>query len=189
MTTELCVLYSVLDEVELLELFRHGDEHAFEEIVLRNHEKVVNLCYRILGDQKDAEEAAQDVLMKVYRSVKTLKSTSAFSAWLYRIVLNTCNSKLRTLKYKLRKNFLLLDELFNIKQLSVLPSFKNDNELLIQEAINYLSKKKKVIVILYYIEGLSYNEIVDITKYKLGTIKSTLSRARQELADIIERIK
>ena len=185
MITEFCILYNDLDEIELLELFKNGDEHAFEEIVSRNHEKIVNLCYRILGDQKDAEEVAQDVLMKVYKSVHNLKSKASFSSWLYKIIVNSCNSKLRTVKYKFRNSFLLMDD----NHLNVFPTYKNDNELLIQEALTHLSKKKRIIVVLYYIEGLSYNEITSVTNYKLGTVKSTLARARQELADIIERIK
>ncbi len=73
-----------------LERFREGDASAFEEIVRAHQDRIYNLCRYMLGNARDAEDAAQDAFIKAFRNLKDFEPAPSFSAWLYRIAVNTC---------------------------------------------------------------------------------------------------
>ena len=180
--------YSNLDDKTLIDLCWVEDNKAFNEIVKRYHVKIINICYRFMGTHEEAEDVAQEILIKVFNNIKKLKDSSAFFPWLYTIIINTCKSKLRSPKYKFLRFMHSFDESYSDEIISRDSghSAQKRMEAIIQDAINSLSINKKVVVVLYYIEGLSCDEIASITNAKLGTIHSRLGRAREELAEILK---
>lgn len=183
--------YCELKDADLISLYRSGDIDSFNGLVLRHYKKVINICYRYMGNQKDAEDVAQEIFVKIFKNIGKLKTGDAFSVWLYRITINTCKSNVRSVRNIFRRGMQPINDLHDYI------FYNNDhdhchtrmNNGLIQEAINRLPFKKKTMIILYYIEELSYNEIAEITKSKLGTIKSTLARSREELERILKEIR
>lgn len=187
----------IIDQVdrEWIKAFQSNDIGAFDKLVLKYKYRVFNLCYRFLGDYEEANDSAQETFVKVYRFLKNFKFKSTFSTWLYRITVNTCKNKLSSLKYRYRKNTVPIDSPKNTEMgscsieigdesLSPPNQFeRKEKEILIQKAIDSLPKEQKTVVILRDIEGLLYEEIVRITGYKLGTVKSKLARARQQLRE------
>jgi RNA polymerase sigma-70 factor (ECF subfamily) len=185
------------ESIQLVKAFLKEDKNAFDNLILLRKKMVFNLCYRFLGNYEDADDCAQDVFLKVYRSLKKFRFESNFSTWLYRITVNTCKNKLNSLDYRIRFKKMRLN---NNKPREDAPqtvdvgdeTYSPDSSLkrkeiskLVQEAVNTLPTPQKMVVILRDIEGRSYEEIVDITGFKLGTVKSKLSRARQELREIL----
>lgn len=187
------------NDSELVYAFKKGDHSSFEKIVLKYQDRVYNLCYRFLGDKHEAEDSAQEIFIKVYKALKGFKLKSSFYTWLYRIVINTCKNRVKSLEYRRSKSRVSIDDdqekrdygIPGIIDKTNLPDKKLEQKekiKRIQEAINSLPPDQKTMVILRDIEGLSYDEIADITKNRLGTVKSKLSRARLGLRNRLEGI-
>lgn len=183
------------DDAELVSAFKGGDKSAFDKLILMHKDKVFNMCYRLLGNYEEANDSAQETFVKVYRSLKNFRLESAFSTWLYRIAVNTCKNKLVSSKYRHNKMMVRLDNpieteegthTIEIGNNSLSPANeleRKEKGIRIQRAIDSLPEAQKTLVVLRDIEGLSYEEIAKITSYNLGTVKSKLARARQQLRE------
>ena len=181
-------------DAELVKAFQAGKKAAFDELVLSHKDKVFNLCYWFVGDYQDANDLAQDVFFKAFKALKNFRFESAFSTWIYRIAVNTCKNRLKSFQYRLKKKFVHLNNTaaaknnpgVEIADESSSPEIelgRKEKSRLIQSAINSLSAEKKAVVVLRDIEGLSYEEISSVTGFNLGTVKSKLARARQDLRE------
>ena len=188
-------LHSTLDDVALIRAFQAGDKGIFNELVYRHRDNLFNLCYRLLGDYHEANDSAQEVFIKVYRSLKKFRFQSSFSTWLYRIAVNTCKNRLKSLDYRFKKRMKRLDDqgatngnnpsmdIIDESQSPMVEFEKKELSLLVQKAVESLSGTKRTMVVLRDIEGLSYDEIAEITGLHLGTVKSKLARARSDLRE------
>jgi len=187
---------STSKDVELIKAFQAGKKTAFDELVLKHKDKVFNLCYWFVGDYQDANDLAQDVFFKAFKALKKFRFESAFSTWIYRIAVNTCKNRLKSFQYRLKKKFVHLDNTaagsnpgVEIADESSSPEIelgKKERMRLIKAAINSLPPNKKAVVVLRDIEGLSYEKISTITEFNLGTVKSKLARARQDLREMLK---
>ncbi len=187
------------DDNDLITASVSGDHSAFEKIVLRYQDRVFNLCFRLLGDRDEAEDSAQEVFIKVYRSLKGFRFKSSFYTWLYRVVVNTCKNRIKSVEYRRTKSRVSIESdqenRGNAVSDIVDQGIMQDKALeqkekmeRIEEALNSLPPDQKTVVILCDIEGLSYDEIARITKTRLGTVKSKISRARLGLRNKLEGI-
>ena len=185
---------SASEDAELIKAFQAGKKAAFDELVLSHKDKVFNLCYWFVGDYQDANDLAQDVFFKAFKALKNFRFESAFSTWIYRIAVNTCKNRLKSFQYRLKKKFVHLNNTavaknnpgVEIADESSSPEIelgRKEKSRLIQTAINSLPTEKKAVVVLRDIEGLSYEEISSVTGFNLGTVKSKLARARQDLRE------
>jgi RNA polymerase sigma-70 factor, ECF subfamily len=181
------------EDFKLIRRFQAEDNAAFDQLVLKYKDLVMNVCFRFMRNNAEADDCAQETFVKVFRSLHKFRFESSFSTWLYRIAVNTCKTRLCSQEYRRSKYAVSIDKQieteegsvqFEIadKALSPRASMENkDRAVIIQEAINSLPEEQKTVVILRDIEGLSYEEISKISGYNLGTVKSKLARARQEL--------
>jgi RNA polymerase sigma-70 factor, ECF subfamily len=175
------------DENLFIVRFKEGDPSTFEPLVRTYQDRIYNLCYYLLGNPKDAEDAAQDVFIKAFRKLSEFRPESSLYTWLYRIGVNTC------LDHKKKSR----PEPFKEESLAeALPSAEPSPEQhyqskqigrAIQSALNQLSKKSRTIIVLKEIEGLSYEEIAEIMDTSVGTVKSRLSRTREELRGLLQK--
>jgi RNA polymerase sigma-70 factor (ECF subfamily) len=174
------------DDLRLIDRFKDGDQAAFEELVLKYQDRIYNLCRHMLGNAHEAEDAAQDTFLKAYQKLKDFKPEASLYTWLYRIAVNTC------LDYKKRPFFESLfkkadkGEEFVEEPLSDWPSPEKLYEskqigLALHNSIRKLPIKLRTAIVLKEIEALSYEEIADILEISIGTVKSRISRARDEL--------
>ena len=181
------------EDAALVKAFQAGNKASFDELVLRHKDRLFNLCFRFLGDYQEANDSAQEVFVKIYRSLKGFRLESAFSTWLYRIAVNTCKNKLKSSEYRHKKKMVHLDnpgilegsigalEITDDTQSPLLELERKERLNLIRQAIDSLPPAQKMVVVLRDIEELSYDDIANITGYSLGTVKSRLSRARLDL--------
>ena len=180
------------DDLSLINRFKAGDISAFEEILLRHQDKIYNLCRRMLGNSHDAEDATQDVFLKAYQNLNKFKPESSLHTWLFRIAVNTC------IDYKRKPFFESLfttskeGDVFVIDRPADSPSpdrlyeSKQINDA-IKLALSRLSVKLRVVIVLKEIEGLSYEEITEVLDVSIGTVKSRISRAREELKELLKK--
>jgi RNA polymerase sigma-70 factor (ECF subfamily) len=172
-----------LNDKALVERFLAGDRAAFDALVLRHQEKVMNLCFRMVGDCDDAKDCAQDTFVKVYRSLGGFRFESAFSTWLYRIAVNTCKNRLASSRERGRRTA-AQPEFADPPSPLLTPEEemeKREREKEVQKAIGALREDFRTLVVLRDVEGLSYEEVARVTGLALGTVKSKLARARERL--------
>lgn len=189
------------DDTAWIKAFLAGDRSAFDKLVLSHKDRVFNVCYRLLGDYEDASDCAQETFVKVYRSLKDFRFDASFSTWLFTIAVNTCRNKLNSAEYRRRKRMIPIDDppegherAKNVRELAdpgpspLAQLVEKERERLLQDAMDALPPDARAVVILRDVEGLSYEEIVLVTGYNMGTLKSKLARARQRLREIL-RVK
>lgn len=189
---------SVLEDSVLVKAFLAGDQRAFDILVTRHQNMIFNVCYRLIGDYEEANDSAQETFIKAFSSLKGFRSEASFSTWLYRIAVNTCKNKLSSLKYRFNMMMSRLDrpregenscwkmEILDDSS-SPEPSLeRKELEMHIQREIDSLPKDQKLVIVLRDIEGLSYEEVAQITGFNKGTVKSKLARARQRLRKRLE---
>lgn len=182
----------------LVQAIQAGDIAAFDQLVLKHKDKLFNLVYWFLGDYQEANDCAQETFIKVFKSIKKFRFESAFSTWLYRIAMNTCKNRLKSSMYRWRKKTVSLENpegsnggnlssvIRNDSTTPVNQLEKKERMMLIQKSINALPEEQKRVVILRDIQGLSYDEIADISGLNLGTVKSRLARGRLELRNKLQ---
>lgn len=183
------------DDYSLIRSFHSGDKTAFDIIVLRHKDRIFNLCLRFLGNYHEAEDTAQDIFVKAYGSLKSFRFESSFFTWLYRIAVNTCKNKIKSREFRIKKlssgmdnpgesiGLGMAERLDGPVSNPVSDLEKKETMKALQQAIDSLPSDQKSVVILRDIQGMSYEEIADITGFKLGTLKSKLSRARNTLKE------
>ena len=180
-------------EEKLIKKAIDGDTRSFEELIKSYQLYAYNISLKMMGNEEDAKDTAQDALIKVYKNLNKFKGDSSFSTWLYRIVMNTCKDELRR-----RKNVISIDEKMEVEdgeislQLEsttynpVTEYERNDIKLKMQLAISKLPENNRAVIILRDIHGYSYEEISKIEDIAIGTIKSRINRGRKLLKDIIK---
>ncbi len=182
-------------DADLVSAFKSGNTRAFDQLVLRYKDRIFNLCYRSLGDYQEAYDTAQEIFIKVYKNLHSFRGEASFLTWLYTIAGNTCKNRMKSLEYRYRSKKVSLHNPYNqegenqesdIEDESGSPLValeKKEKMEIIQGAIDSLPAEQKLVVILRDIEGLSYDEIINITGHRSGTVKSKLARARLALRE------
>jgi len=170
---------------ELLKRALNGDISAFEELVSSNEKRIYNLCLRMMKNEQDAQDMAQEALLKAWRSLRKFNLKAAFSTWLYKIAINTCLDELR----KRKNNTQSIEEMSekgHTIQDDKAQNFTDDSDLKygITQAMEKLESKEKLIIVLKDVQGYSYEEISSILSCPVGTVRSRLSRSRKKLANI-----
>jgi RNA polymerase sigma-70 factor (ECF subfamily) len=172
--------------LDWIEATLDGDQEAFAELVNTYQNAVYNLCYRMLGERTEAEDAAQETFLRAYMNLTRYDPGRSFKTWLLSIASNHCIDRLR----RRRLTWLSLDEPLpaNLALSSDEPepeevTIRDERSQAIQALLNELSTDYRAAVILRYWYDCSYAEIADILDTTESAIKSRLFRARQALAD------
>jgi len=172
---------SLSDDITLILRFKEGDLSAFEEIVRKNEDRIFNLCCYMLRDTQDAQDAAQDTFIKTYQGLKDFRPEATLSTWVYRIAINTCLDHKKKSRHELLHGE-TADEELQSSELSPEDKYNSRKTAeAIQTALQQLPEKLRSAIVLREIEGLSYEEIALVLDISVGTVKSRISRAREEL--------
>jgi RNA polymerase sigma-70 factor (ECF subfamily) len=185
------------EEQALLVRLRRGDPEAFESLVLEHQDRLYDFCFRMLGDREEAHDLVQEVFVSVHQHVRRFREDARLSTWLFRISKNHCLNRLKYLQRRGRGRSEAYDE---VSAAAIAegggappqPDAALDaarERARVQRAISQLDPDARMLVALRDIEGLSYDEIVDITELPEGTVKSRLHRAREKLADLLGRFE
>ena len=162
------------EEKGYIERVLAGDESAYEPLVTENQTKVYRLALRILKNEADAEDAAQEAFLKAYTSLADFRGDSRFSVWLYRLTNNICIDMLRKNK---RAEIAIPDERYSPERLAERAADRDA----VRTALAALPDDCREILALRESAGLSYDEIAAALSLEVGTVKSRLNRARKKL--------
>ncbi len=178
------------EELALVKRARQGDLAAYDELVRRYQERIYATIYHMTSNHEDANDLAQEAFIKAYHALKSFKGGSSFYTWVYRIAVN---KTINYLKQRKNKAQMSLDDLdFNAEHDPDLVALISDktprrevNLAELQEKLNTamqkLSEPHRLVVTLHDVQGLSHEEIADIMDCNIGTVRSRLFYARQQL--------
>jgi RNA polymerase sigma-70 factor (ECF subfamily) len=173
-------------ERALVERCRSGDEGAFQELVDRYKDLVFALIARTVQDRSQAEDLAQDVFLRVHRGLPYFRGEARLSTWIYRIVANVC------LQDQSRpKRTVSLDAIDSADGRAAAASAKDrqfgDLELRdrLEKAIARLPANYRLVIAAHYLQGLQYEDLAEALELPLGTVKTQLHRAKQQLRRLL----
>ena len=175
-----------VNERELVERCRRGDEGAFQELVDRYKDLVFGLVARTVQDRSRAEDLAQDVFLRIHRGLPYFRGEARLSTWIYRIVANVCLQDHGRPSATARA-VALDDERARAAAASTDRQF-GDLELRdrLEKAIARLPAHYRLLIATHYLKGVQYEDLADAMQLPLGTVKTQLYRARQQLRRILE---
>ncbi len=177
-------------EQELVRRARRGDLEAYDDLVRRYQERIYATIYHMTANHEDANDLAQDTFIKAYQALKSFKGGSSFYTWIYRIGVN---KTINFLKQRKNRSHMSLNDLdFNAEHDPDLVALISDktprreaslNELQekLNEALLKLSEHHRLVVTLHDVQGLAHEEIAEIMECNIGTVRSRLFYARQQL--------
>ena len=193
--------YSRLTDQQIVELARKGRESAYRELIGRYQRPVFSLIYRLVRDREKAEDLAQDTFIKVLNAIDRYDPTFKFSSWIFKIAHNTALDQLR----RREPETLSLDgspharTAAEVEASTITPASTDENpeqytaskEIggVIEQAIDRLRPEYRTAILLCHVEGRAYEEIAQIMDVPLGTVKTYIHRARNELKVELEHLR
>jgi RNA polymerase sigma factor (sigma-70 family) len=186
-------------ESELVRRARKGDLQAYDDLVKRYQERIYATIYHMTSNHEDANDLAQDSFIKAFQALKSFKGGSTFYTWLYRIAVN---KTINFLKQRKNRTHMSLNDIdFNAEHdtdLIALISEKtprrdaglNELQKKLNEALLKLSEPHRLVIVLHDVQGQSHEEIAEIMDCNIGTVRSRLFYARQQMqAELADYLK
>ena len=166
-----------------------GDHAAFEQLLLLYQQKLYHLALRTCGNPQDAEEAVQEAFLSAWKNLPSFRGDSSFSTWLYRLTVNACNDLFR--KNKAAATLVALEDEESALQIPDLApgpeeqAQRKETQQSVQDALQQLSPEHRQVLLLRELQQLCYDEIAAVLDMDLGTVKSRIHRARNQLREIL----
>jgi RNA polymerase sigma-70 factor (ECF subfamily) len=181
-------------EMDLVRRAQRGDLAAYDELVKRYQERIYATVYHMTSNHEDANDLAQDSFIKAFQALKSFKGGSSFYTWLYRIAVNKTINFLKQRKNRVHMSLNDLD--FNTENNPDLVALISDKTPRREAGLNELSEKlnaallklsepHRVVVVLHDVQGQSHEEIAEIMDCNIGTLRSRLFYARQQLQSLL----
>ena len=186
------------NEAALVEQAQGGDLQAFDALVLRHQQEVFAVALRMLGDQDEAQDIAQDAFVRAYRAIGSFRCEAKLSTWLVSITMNLCRNRRRWWARRRRVIAASLDEAVeteegtrghDVPDPAPSPSAvaeRRDQHRIVADALQLLCEADRTVIVLRDIQGYAYEEIAQMLGCRLGTVKSRLSRSRLQLRALLD---
>jgi RNA polymerase sigma-70 factor (ECF subfamily) len=181
----------VHDDLELVRALQDGSEEAYETLLARFQQPVYNLALRLLNDTSDASDVVQEVFLKVFRNISHFRGQSSLKTWIYRIAINEAHNQRRWFFRHRQREVGLEEEPEDARSMvEVLPDggqspfdyvLDHEKQRMIEGALARINPTFREAVVLRDIADLSYEEIADVLRLSLGTVKSRILRGREAL--------
>lgn len=175
----------MLSDQEMIQKIIAGETHMFSIFVDRYKDKVFNLVYRFTGDYSETEDICQEIFITVYKKLPSFKADARVSTWLYKVASNKCIDWYRSKK---RKNFFTFfggtGQIDDVKADTPAPQeiyILNEEQKTLQNAVNKLDEKYRIVVVMFYYQHLSYRDIAEILELSVRTVETRLYRAKKIL--------
>jgi RNA polymerase sigma-70 factor (ECF subfamily) len=182
------------NEQQLVKRVQQGDKRAFDLLVLKYQHKIISVVHRYVRDSADVHDVVQEAFIKAYRALENFRGDSAFYTWMYRIAINTAKNHLISRGRRPPASDVDIDDAeyfvgndnlqdFNTPESSL---FCDQLQAAIEKAISQLPEDLRTAVTLREMDGLSYEEIAEIMKCPVGTVRSRIFRAREAIDKVVK---
>jgi RNA polymerase sigma-70 factor (ECF subfamily) len=169
------------NDPEVIQACQRGDHDAFALLFETYKDKVYSIALRYSGDPAAAMDIAQEAFLKLLSQIKSFRGEASFETWLYRLVVNSCLDQQR----RLRRLTPLIEEFLNVfrtpRETVLHDMVRAEVQKNVQHAVGNLPPEQRMVVVLRYTEGLSYEDIAEILGCSAGTVASRLNRAHKVL--------
>lgn len=174
---------------QLVERVQRGDKHAFDLLVSKYQQRILNLVGRFVRNPSDAMDVTQEAFLKAYRALPKFRGDSAFYTWMYRIAVNTAKNYLAVQSRRPMEADQDYDEIEQIDSSGVLRDQATPEHMLLRDeiqdtvirAIEELPEDLRTAIMLREVEGLSYEDIAAVMECPIGTVRSRIFRAREAI--------
>lgn len=181
--------YKEQDDINLIKLAQKGDEKAFEEIVNRYSNRIINLATQIMGSRDEGWDVAQEVFISIWRNIRSFDNTRSLYPWIRRITINACYEELRK---RGKSKETSLDDVEDDEPSIDIPDetyspedtfSKIELKEVVEKALESLPEHYRITLWLRVIENLTYEEIAETLNINIGTVKSRINMARKLMRD------
>ena len=165
-------------------------EDSFERLAAENERQVYAVCFHMMGSREDAQDCAQEAMLRAYRAFDSFREEASFSTWITRIAMNVCTDALRRRRDAVSLDALREDKGFDVPDAAPTAYARLEEKerlRLLREGLALLPPDMRQLIVLKDMQGKSYEEIGEILEVPLGTVKSRISRAREKLAVILKK--
>ena len=162
----------------------------FERLASEEERRVYAVCFHMMGSREDAEDCAQETMLRAFRAFSSFRRDAAFSTWITRIAMNVCVDALRKRKDALSLDALQEEQGFDVRDESpgVYAQLEQKERMrLLREGLQSLPPDMRKVIVLRDVQGRDYEEIAGILDLPQGTVKSRISRARNKLCEILKK--
>ena len=174
---------------EIIEACQRGDQDAFRVLFESHKDRVYSLCLRYSGNPATALDLAQDVFLKLWSKMGEFRGESSFETWLYRLVVNTCVDSRRRGWRLIPFADTAFEAIRATGESALSQVLRDEREQSLQDVVAKLPPDQRLVVVLRYTEGLSYEEIADVLGCSRGTVASRLNRAHKTLERRLEHLR
>ena len=179
----------------IVQRVQNGEVSAFNQLVQKYRQPLFSTIYNMTGNREDATDIAQEVFIKAFQSINRFRGQASFYTWLYRIAVNSSITFIKRAKKQRFINYETMDEAlvsseileyFTAKTKTEKGALLKELQEKLNEALQKLSPRHRIVVILHEVEGMSHKEIADITKSSEGTVRSRLHYAKKILQAFLQ---
>ena len=184
-----------MTEKDLIQRAKHGDHDAFGQLVLTHQNKVYTLCVHMVTNREEAEDLAQEAFLKAWRNLDSFQEESSFATWMHRLTTNVCLDHLR--KQARRQNISTAVSLDDEESGWTEPADhtqdpqrrleESERKRALERSLRELPDHYRQVLVMREVSGLSYQEIAQALELDLGTVKSRIARARNQLRKILSQ--
>jgi RNA polymerase sigma-70 factor (ECF subfamily) len=173
----------VLDgnDCEVIERCQRGDPDAFRLLFESHKNKIYSIALRYTGNEGAALDIAQETFLKLLTVIKAFRGDASFDSWLYRLVVNCCLDDKRRNRRLVAVVEDLLDVIYRSNETTLHDLMRAESQKHVQQALARLPQDQRIVIVLRYTEGLSYEQIAEILGCSTGTVASRLNRAHKVL--------
>jgi len=182
-----------LDDQQLVQASKLGDQEAFSQLVLRYQRRIFNLVYRMVQHYEEASEITQDAFLAAWQGLPSFRGDARFATWIYRIAYNCALKQIEARKRDKALQTVLqaeqtLDGLDDRQREADAGLAAREQQAVVQEQLSYLPAKYRIVLVLRHLQEMTYEEMAEILAMPVGTIKTHLFRARNLLKERLQAL-
>ncbi|WP_075620441.1 RNA polymerase sigma factor [Paenisporosarcina indica] len=171
-----------MEELQWIQEVRSGNKQAYAHIINKYKNQLYGTIVRMTKNPQDAQDLVQEAFIKVYRQLDKYDEKGSFSSWLYRVAMNHCMDEFRKKKYQMQQSEIGENNIINTNHPEVI-FLKKEKQRQLERLIATLPNDERLIILLRYVNELSYDEISDLVEVPLSTVRNKLHRAKKKLRD------
>ena len=169
---------------------RNQEREQFERLAAENERQVYAVCYHMMGNREDAQDCAQEAMLRAFKAFGSFRRDASFTTWITRIAMNACTDALR--KRRPAASLDAMREETNFDVPDTAPTayarlVQKDRMRLLREGLDQLPEEMRRMIVLRDMRGMAYDEIAETLELPLGTVKSRVNRAREKLGGILQK--